>query len=155
VRIEGNEVGPALQGIHVGLQAPGPAHLSAGQVVLDGNTVICAVPFFWGRQRHAFFVGNAASVSVTDNHARLVRTGTGTDRATDVDALRVYGDLGPWLHVRGLDLTGGFTAGVLVRDTGPGTGNQRSLHYVGDVLNSGGTRGADVPASVTTERCVP
>lgn len=155
VRIEGNEVGPAIQGIHVGLQAPGPAHLSAGQVVLDRNTVTCAVPFFWGRQRHAFFVGNAASVTATDNHAQLVRTGTGADRPTDVDALRVHGDLGAWLHVRGLDLTGPFATGVVVRDTGPGTGNQRALRYVGDVLNSGGARGADVAGSATTERCVP
>jgi hypothetical protein len=155
VRIEGNQVGPALQGIHVGLQAHGPAHTSAGQVVVSDNTVVCGVPFFWVRERHAFFVGNVSNLTMTDNHARLVRTGTGADRPTDVDAVRVYGDLGPWLHVRGLDLTGPFNTGVLVRNTGPGLGNRRPLRYVGDVLNADGTRAVDVAGLATTERCVP
>jgi hypothetical protein len=155
VRIEGNEVGPAIQGVHVGLQAHGPDHLSAGQVVISDNTVLSSVPFFWGRQRHAYFVGNVAGLTMTDNHARLVRTGVTADRPTEVDAVRIYGDLGPWLHVRGLDLSGPYAVGLLLRDTGPGVGNRRSLRYVADVLNADGGPAVDVAGLATTERCVP
>jgi hypothetical protein len=155
VRIEGNEVLGALQGIHVGLHAPIRGRRSAGQVVISNNTVLCIVPFFWGRQRHGYYMGNVASLTMVDNHARLVRTGQSTDNAMRVDAVRIYGDLGPWLQVRGIDLSGPFNTGVFVRDTGPGPGNAPSLRYISDVLNTQGTRGVDVAGFATTERCLP
>jgi hypothetical protein len=152
VRIEGNDVIGALQGIHVGLQERGKTPpLVAGQVIMNGNTVLCRVPFFWGRQRHAIYVGNVDRLTMIENHAILFERGG--PEATFVDAVRIWGRLGPWLQVRGLDLTGDFRSGVVIRDTGPVKGN--ALHYVSDVLNIDGTRALDVPATALQDRCLP
>lgn len=153
VRVDGNVVSGAIEGVHVGVQARGKLSLSAGQVSISGNTVELVVPFFWGRQRHAFYIGNVASLTMTDNHARLDRTGT--QDGTPVDAVRVWGVLGSWITLRGLDLTGGFRVGVVVRDTGPGPVKGRSLRYLSDVLNADGGAALDVPTSFQHDRCLP
>lgn len=152
VTIERNAVIGAVQGIHVGLKAPGRDRLVAERVVVSGNNVVCRVPWFWTRQRHAIYVGNVDSLTMVDNHAALTRTGGSTDGSA-VDAVRVWGELGAFLLVRGLDLTGDFRTGVLVTDVGPG--RNRLLRHVSDVLNLDGFQAFDVPPSVTTERCVP
>jgi len=118
VRIDGNLVQGAIEGIHVGLQARGTRGLAAGQVTISGNTVGLIVPFFWARQRHAYYVGSVASLTMTDNHARLARTGNRD--ATAVDAVRVWGALGNWIEIRGLDLTGPFRIGVVIQTPVPG-----------------------------------
>jgi hypothetical protein len=153
VRIEGNLVQGAIEGIHVGLQAVGKLGLVVGQAVLAGNTVGLIVPFFWVRQRHAYYVGNVASLTMTDNHARLARTGS--QDGTPVDAVRVWGVLGNWVEVRGMDLTGPFRIGVVIHDTGPGGSKGRSLRYLSDVLNADGSVALDVPADFQHDRCLP
>jgi len=155
VTVEGNTVLGAVQGIHVGLHERGRDQFTAERVVVSGNTVVCRVPFFWTRQRHAIYVGNVASLTMVDNHASLTRTG-GSPDGTTVDAVRIWGLVGPFLQVRGLDLTGDFRTGVLVRDTTPYSPVQPpAVRHISDVLNSEGVRAVDAPASVTTERCVP
>ncbi len=153
VRVDGNQVMGAIEGIHLGLQARGSLRLTIGQAVVAGNTVALVVPFFWARQRHAYYVGNVASLTMTDNHARLVRTGS--QDGTPVDAVRIWGVLGSWLEVRGMDLTGPFRVGVVIRDTGPGGIKGRSLRYLSDVLNADGAVALDVPADVQHDRCLP
>jgi len=154
VRIDGNLVQGAIEGIHVGLQAVGKlALLVVGQAVIAGNTVGLIVPFFWARQRHAYYVGNVASLTMTDNHARLARTGS--QDGTPVDAVRIWGALGNWIEVRGMDLTGPFRIGVVIRDTGPGGIKGRSLRYLSDVLNAEGSVALDVPADFQHDRCLP
>ena len=153
VRIDGNLVQGAIEGIHVGLQAVGKVGLVVGQAVMAGNTVGLIVPFFWARQRHAYYVGNVASLTMTDNHARLVRTGS-LD-GTPVDAVRVWGALGGWVEIRGMDLAGPFRTGVVIRDTGPGGVKGRSLRYLSDVLNANGVAALDVPADFQHDRCLP
>ncbi|MEO7069893.1 MAG: hypothetical protein ABI131_05300, partial [Nostocoides sp.] len=153
VRIDGNLVQGAIEGIHVGVQARGTLSLTAGQVTISDNTVALVVPFFWARQRHAFYVGSVVSLTMTDNHARLARTGN--QDATPVDAVRVWGSLGSWIEVRGLDLTGPFRIGVQIRDTGSGPVKGRSLHYLSDVLNADGSVAVDVPADFQHDRCLP
>lgn len=155
VRIEGNDVTGVLQGIHVGLQERDPKKpAAAGQVVISGNTVLCLVPFFWGRQRHAFYVGNVNRLTMLDNHAALVRSGGDTD-GTAVDAVRIWGQLGPWLQLRGLEVTGTFRFGVVLRDTNASPGT--TLHYISDVANLNGVKALDVPPSPTVlrDRCLP
>lgn len=154
VRIEGNTVLGAIQGIHVGLHEPGREQSTAEQVVVSGNVVGCRVPYFWMRQRHAIYVGNVDHLTMVGNRANLARTGGSTD-GTSVDAVRVWGLVGPFLHVRGLDLTGDFRFGVLVRDTTPSANRPRMVRHVSDVLNLDGAQAVSVPATVTTERCVP
>jgi hypothetical protein len=153
VRIDGNLVQGVIEGIHVGLQAVGKLGLVVGQAVIAGNTVGLIVPFFWTRQRHAYYVGNVASLTMTDNHARLARTDS--QDGTPVDAVRVWGDLGNWVEVRGMDLTGPFRTGVVIRDTGPGGLKGRSLRYLSDVLNADGSVALDVPADFQHDRCLP
>ena len=153
VRIEGNLVQGAIEGIHVGLQAVGKLGLVVGQAVIGGNTVGLIVPFFWTRQRHAYYVGNVASLTMTDNHARAARTGR--QDGTPVDAVRVWGVLGNWVEVRGMDLTGPFRIGVVIRDTGPGGRKGRSLRFLSDVLNADGAVALDVPADFQHDRCLP
>lgn len=153
VRIDGNLVQGVIEGIHVGVQAAGTLGLTAGQVVITGNTVGLVVPFFWSRQRHAFYVGSVEGLTMTDNHARLARGG-GQD-GTPVDAVRIWGSLGGWIEVRGMELTGAFRFGVVIRDTGSGPARGRSLHYLSDVLNAGGSAALDVPADFQHDRCLP
>jgi hypothetical protein len=119
------------------------------------------VPFFWSRQRHAIYVGSSASTTLLDNHAHLSRGLTekyAELRGTPVEAVRIWGRLGPWLQVRGVALTGAFEVGVHIVDTSPPESLKRSpraVRYVSDVLNVDGFHGVVVPAYVATERCVP
>ncbi|MEW2382839.1 DUF6519 domain-containing protein [Micromonospora sp. NPDC047707] len=152
VRVEGNEVTGALQGVHVALRAAGGGRRVLGQVVISNNTVSCAVPFFWGRQRHAFYVGSFSSLTMLDNHARLHRTGDQTD-GTPVDAVRVTGQLGAFLQLRGLDASGPFRAGVVLRDEG--AAQRVSLRYVSDVLNPLGVGVRVESGSFLLDRCLP
>lgn len=154
VRIEGNTILGAIQGIHVGLHEPGRKQATAERVIVSGNVVGCSVPYFWMRQRHAIYVGNVNNLTVVDNRTNLNRTGGSTD-GTSVDAVRVWGLVGPFLQVRQLDLTGDFRFGVLVRDTTPPGNRPRMVRHISDVLNLDGRQAVNVPATVTTERCVP
>jgi hypothetical protein len=152
VRIEGNQVIGAIEGVHVGLQAPKADPISAEQVVISNNTVESLIPFFWLRQRHAYYVGNVQSLTMVDNHAHLTRVLV--ERSTPVEAVRVWGILGGRIHIRGLDLTGPYAVGVRVRATSFAV-NEVFMHYVSDVLNPSGFPAVDVPQTFIIERCVP
>jgi len=159
VRINGNVVSSAIEGVHVGLGGANAAMFNAGEVTLRGNAVACAVPFFWNRSRHAYYVGSVDRLSMLDNSASLVRVGAplrtlGSIAATPVEAVRIHGRSGPWLSVRGLDLSGPFSAGLAITDLSASQGGAR-LHYVSDVLNSAGTGPALTPATIPHDRCVP
>lgn len=156
VLIEGNTVAPALQGLHAGLQARGlEPPLRAREVRIHANTVGCVVPSFWSRGRHAVYVGNADRISVLDNHASLSRWGFDRGPAP-VDAVRIWGALGPWVQVRGLDLRGPFRTGLVLRDTAPAS-RDRQLRYVSDVLNADGAQAVDAspPLQLSPDRCLP
>ena len=159
VRIQNNLVTDAIQGIHVGLSGVGGATASAGQVVISGNVVACAVPFFWGRARHAYYVGSVKSLTMTENSASLFRTGGAPSlliavSGTPVEAVRVYGRLGYLVRVQGMDLTGPFAAGVVITDLSPPIDNPR-LFYVSDVINAAGTGPALLPNTIPHDRCTP
>jgi Family of unknown function (DUF6519) len=157
VRIEGNRVADVIQGIHVGLGGGKGDDQTAGQVVISGNTIENLVPFFWARQRHAIYVGSSASTTLLDNHAHLARgvlSRLGEIRPTPVEAMRIWGRLGPWLQVRGVDLTGAYAVGVRIEDTSDAK-SARAVQHVSDVLNLNGPKALEAPASVSFERCVP
>ena len=160
VRVVGNHVLSAIEGIHVGVGGGKGDERTAGQVVISDNTVENLVPFFWSRQRHAIYVGSSASSTLVDNHAHLSRGSTFTKsaelRGTPVEAVRIWGRLGPWLSVRGVDLTGAYAVGVRIQDTGnPQQQSGHVLRYVSDVLNTNGTVALVAPAYVAHDRCVP
>ena len=161
VRIEHNRLTSVIEGIHVGVGGRAGDEQAAGQVQIVENTIDNLVPFYWSRQRHAIYVGSSASTTLLDNHAHLTR-GTGQfvvfRQSTGVEAVRIWGRLGPYLQVRGLDLTGAYFVGVHIVDTtGPAiVGHQPvAVRYVSDVLNLNGAHALDVPASIAAERCVP
>lgn len=160
VRIHDNLVAGAIEGIHVGLSSTDGGNINAGEVTVSRNVVRCVVPFYWNRSRHAIYVGSVNRLTIHDNSASLVRVGGSTDiaqfAATPVDAVRIFGRVGPWVSVRGLSLTGGFRCGVRVTQTGTATSGSR-LRYVSDVLNSGGNGPALLPTPFPYqhERCVP
>ncbi|MFL0176672.1 hypothetical protein ACJH6H_18800 [Mycobacterium sp. SMC-21] len=160
VRVHDNLVAGAIEGIHIGLGSADGGTINAGEVTISRNVVRCVIPFYWNRSRHAIYVGSVNRLTLHDNSASLVRIGGSTDvaqfAATPVDAVRIFGQVGPWLSVRGLSLTGGFRCGVRVTETGASTGGTR-LRYVSDVLNSGGIGPAlqPYPFPYQHERCVP
>ncbi|MGW3660091.1 hypothetical protein ACWD6R_32600 [Streptomyces sp. NPDC005151] len=160
IRIEGNLVSGALQGIHVGLSGEGGATADAGQVMINGNVVACAIPFFWSRDRHAYYVGSTQSLTMMDNKASLARIGgapglLGAVAGTPVEAVRVYGRVGYLLRIQGLDLTGPFTTGVAITPASEAKVYRASLAYVSDVVNSSGAGPALTPDGVPHDRCVP
>lgn len=159
VRVAGNLVSDVIQGIHVGLSGARGKTVNAGEIVIRDNVVASAVPFFWGRARHAYYIGSAQRVSLQDNSASLTRIGAALAllaaiRPTPVEAVRIHGRTGPWLSVRGMDLTGPFAAGVVITDLSPQT-SAAKLQYVSDVLNASGTGPALTPQSIPHDRCVP
>jgi hypothetical protein len=159
VRIRGNIVRGAIQGIHIGLAGANGAMFNAGEVIVHDNVVASAVPFFWGRSRHAYYVGSVERLSMLDNSASLVRIGGSTTSirafgVTPVEAVRIHGRSGPWLSVRGLSLTGQFSVGVAITDLSVSQKGLRQ-HYVSDVLNSAGTGPGLRPTTIAHDRCAP
>jgi hypothetical protein len=142
-----NLVESAVQGIHVGVSdASTPEREAAGEVVLLGNVIHLLVPVDYERDRHAVFVGNARSVHVKDTVASLTRIGAGA--GTLVEAIRVFGQLGPFLVVRQTSLSG-FRVGVSVRPLDP-IPNPR-VWLVAETMAAGGVLAVDAPSQVDSD----
>jgi hypothetical protein len=116
VRVVGNTLTGVLQGVHVGLSdagSGGKSPLSAGRVVVSGNTVSVVVPPVAVRARHGVFVGNCASLLVEDN--RIAAT---VPDKRPIEGIRVFGVLGRMAVVRANHLSG-FTTGIAFTPLGP------------------------------------
>jgi hypothetical protein len=102
VHVTGNTVENFLQCIHVGVSHQGsgtdvPAD-SAGGVTIADNTVSVKLPYGVTSQRHGIFVGNVRSVRVIGN--RIAGWAAQLDEGgPDIDGIRVWGYLGPAMHV--------------------------------------------------------
>jgi len=147
VQVLDNLVEDAVQGIHVGVSDPStPERELAGEVVVLGNVVHLLVPADYDRDRHAVFVGNARSVHVKDTVAGLTRVGAGP--ATLVEAIRIFGQLGPFVVVRQTSLTG-FPVGVSVRPLDPIPDPR--VWLVAETMAAGGVLAVDAPAQVDSD----
>ena len=147
VQVVDNLVEDAVQGIHVGVSdGSTPNRDLAGEVVVHRNVVHLLVPADYDRERHAVFVGNARSVHVKDTVASLTRVGAGTP--TLVEAIRVFGQLGPFVVVRQTSLSG-FPVGVSVRPLDP-IPNPR-VWLVAETMAAGGVLAVDAPAEVDSD----
>jgi hypothetical protein len=162
VNVRRNLVEAVIEGIHVGLSSTNGGKENAGVVTISDNMIRCRIPFFWNRSRHAIYVGSFLSLTLHDNTAVLERNGAqSTDVAqftpTNVEAVRIYGRLGPWLSVRGLSLVGPFNCGVRVTDTQRLNERQAQLKYFSDILNSSSHGPALLPSPFpyAHDRCVP
>ena len=162
VNVRRNLVEAVIEGIHVGLSSTNGGKEDAGAVTISDNMIRCRIPFFWNRSRHAIYVGSFLNLTLHDNTAALERNGAQTTdvaqfTATNVEAVRIYGRLGPWVSVRGLSLVGPFHCGVRVTDTQPLNEDKAQLKWFSDILNSSAYGPALLPSPFpyAHERCVP
>jgi Family of unknown function (DUF6519) len=109
VRIAGNTVERALQGIHVGLGHEGTPS-AAGVLAIEGNTIAVNLPSSAARARHGISIASANSVVVDGNFLRVSRTTT--TRTLPVEGIRVFGQMGRRVIVRHNHLASGFPVGV-------------------------------------------
>jgi hypothetical protein len=110
VRILGNTIVGAMQGIHVGLSHLGMARGTtdvAGRVTIHGNKLEIRLPVIGLRDRHAIFVGSAASLLIDNNYAAMTASAS-----VPVEAVRVFGTLGRQAILRENHFEG-FTIGFI------------------------------------------
>jgi hypothetical protein len=161
-RIHDNVVADVAQGIHV---SASHADVAGDEQVRDvsirDNEVRCLVPTRYARERHAVFVGNATTVEVAGTLASLVRPDRRivvAGKPTQVEAVRVYGRLGPAMSVRDTRTTD-FTVGVRVTPLAPFPAATHRVWRVADTVAAGGTHGCVAPtsgsAAVSLARNVP
>jgi hypothetical protein len=135
--VEDNTIVGAAQAIHIGVSHERPvfaANLVAARpidrmerVTVTGNDLHVYAVVGYTRSRHAIFVGNADSVVVRENHAKVTRF-TGTLEHL-IDGIRVFGNFGRYISVRENHLTtvqpnsqvaiSRFNIGVLFQLRGP------------------------------------
>jgi hypothetical protein len=151
IEIIDNLVEDAVQGIHVGVSDGDPsAREAADTVMIARNVVHALVPSLYDRDRHAVFVGNARSIHVLDTVATLLRAGNiALPFTTTVEAIRIHGELGPFVTVRQSSLSG-FRVGVRV--VAVGAVPQPRMWLVAETMAVGATAAVDAPAAVQQER---
>jgi hypothetical protein len=153
IQILDNVVEDAVQGIHVGVSQQKLQGATAEQVVVARNIVHLLVPHLYPEERHAIFVGNARSIHVIDTVATLQRLGGENVSAppTDVEGIRIYGELGPFLCVRQSSLHG-FHVGVRVVPVGA---IPQGMWVVAETMAVQATAALAAPAVVLRDRNVP
>jgi hypothetical protein len=107
VRILGNEVLGFVRGIHVGLsddsEHDDPTY-RAEDVDIRENQVGVVIPHGYKRERHGIFVGNFDRLTIDDN--RVERRYDLLDDRGNADGIRVYGEAGEQMLIRGNSSTG-------------------------------------------------
>jgi hypothetical protein len=122
VRIVGNTVRDAVQGIHVGLSKQRARNVgvkasnfdavindAAGRVAISHNVLHITLMPESSTERHGIFVGNCRSLLIEDNHLRCERLGDAGSLA--IEGIRVYGLLGRMACVKRNHLIG-FPTGI-------------------------------------------
>ncbi|HEX8618237.1 MAG TPA: DUF6519 domain-containing protein, partial [Thermoanaerobaculia bacterium] len=115
ITITGNTLTGVSQGIHVGVSHHDPNRSMpdrGGRVVITGNHLHVHAVLGATRSRHAIFVGNADSIVVRDNYAKLTRY-AGTS-GLPIDGIRLFGYFGRYINVRENQVEK-FGTGVLVQ----------------------------------------
>ncbi len=109
VRIVGNTVERALQGVHVGLgRADAPT--AAGVLVIEGNTIGLNLTTSATRARHGISITSANSVIVDGNFVSATRSQR--TQTLPVEGVRIFGTMGRRVIVRHNHITGGMAVGV-------------------------------------------
>lgn len=117
VRIVDNTVVGAVRGITVAAshrEDTVGAPDVVGRVVVARNTVEVGLPPEATRGRYGVFVGNCRSAVVEGNLLTVVRAALAAKRT--VEAVRLFGVLGPMVQVRG-NQAAGFSTGVIFHPT--------------------------------------
>jgi hypothetical protein len=102
VRVTGNTVRDATQGIHVGVShvSTDPEHPydRISRVFVDRNQIDLVIRADRVRERHGVFVGNADNATIGDNQVFVARVGLGVVQY--LEGVRLYGLLGPKAVIR-------------------------------------------------------
>lgn len=122
VRIVGNTVRDAVQGIHVGISKQRVRTVAvkadnvnavindaAGRVVISHNVVNVTLMPESSSERHGIFVGNCRSLLIEDNHLKAERLGDAA--SLKIEGIRVYGLLGRMACIKRNHLIG-FSTGI-------------------------------------------
>ena len=128
VRIEGNDIANAIQGVHIaashrGQPRIGPADV-AGRVSVRDNRIAILVPPDGARARHAIFVGNADRLRVSANDVSLSNLAEGDPLLSD--GVRIYGFIGRAMTVRD-NVVDGFPGGITLNLFQARGGDQATL----------------------------
>lgn len=126
VTISNNEIKGATQGIHVGLSHNSSDRTKSGadianSITIQNNHVITTLGAGSRVERHGCFVGNAQRTQILHNEFQLNRL-DGTQHV-EVEAIRVYGFVGPMLRVVGNYADISFSETVNINPLGPVGGN--------------------------------
>ena len=155
VRIEGNTVRDAIQGIHVGISTlrprnPGkgaPVSDSAGRVVIADNAVYVSLMPEAVDERHGIFVGNSTSLVIEDNVLACERIGTASHLS--IDGIRAYGFLGRMAYITRNHLDG-FTTGIRMAPLNNAADGATSMWRVTENIARGAAITVDVRLKVGT-----
>ena len=109
VRIVGNTVERAIQGVHVGL-GRADTGTAAGVLVIEANTIRLNLATSATRARHGISITSANSVIVDGNFLSIERSPRTQGLA--VEGIRIFGTMGRRVIVRHNHMTGGPSVGV-------------------------------------------
>jgi hypothetical protein len=101
VRVTGNTVLDAIQGVHVGLAMSGSGPTlprAAGTVLINDNTIRVTLASSTTRSRHGIYCGAVDSLVMEGNRLLLARRGGNS--ALRVEGVRIFGVLGRRVIVR-------------------------------------------------------
>jgi hypothetical protein len=161
VQVIDNLVEGVIQGIHIGASENKPesqkqAVEQLDEVMISRNIIHLSVPYLYRRERHAIFVGNARSTHILDTIATLDRPDavyiTRDTIETPVEAVRVFGQLGPFLVVRHTS-TKGFHTGVTVWPLPQSAAAARRVWVVAESMAAGG-HAVNLPQPVAAPNAV-
>ena len=153
IQIHDNVVEDTVEGIHVGLSTPSiGGREAADEVVIARNHIHLLVPRLYDRERHAVFAGNVRSLHILDTVATLRRGGKSKLAPTAVEAIRIRGELGPFVCIRQASL-GGFSIGVRVLPLG--TVPVQRMWLVSETAAIGASAALSAPTTVDRQRNIP
>lgn len=109
VRVTGNTVRDAIQGIHIGLNSGGVI-ASAGVALIENNTIRVSLPTTATRDRYGIFVGHCNSLVINTNFINLVRAQR--NAALRIEGMRLFGVMGRRAIVRHNHLGPQFAVGI-------------------------------------------
>jgi hypothetical protein len=118
VRITGNSILGAVQGVHIGLSRrdlPGRSVLFTDWLHVEGNVMELRLSATTFGERHGIFIGNCRSLQVENNRVSVTRDARSGDRR--IEAIVVHGAVERRMVVRHNHISGA-TVGVALRPLG-------------------------------------
>jgi hypothetical protein len=149
IRVSGNTVLDAIQGIHVGL---GTTASSAGAVIIENNTIRVSLPSSATRERHGIFVGHCNSLVIESNFITVIRAARNTTQRAE--GMRIFGTMGRRVIVRHNHMGPQFGVGITFAPLNTPVPAQPLWIITENEMESATTK-VDVPGSQPGQAGVP